>query len=137
MLHHVFGLFITLAFAVLGPGAVAHGMGATGQTMLVICGSEGAETIWIDALGNPVEHDQTGDDCPKCAESVADAFDHGPFPSVIRFYQDQAHPRLPTGLPPTIQSHLRPATRAPPSPAPLWLMTGRHAVIPMDCPRHV
>lgn len=137
MLHHVSCLIVALALALLGQGAVAHGMGATDKTMLVICGSEGAETIWIDATGSPVERDQTCIDCPECTESVGDSFNPGPLVAVILAYRDQALVCLPTGLPLAIQSHMRPATRAPPSLAPIWLMTERRKVIPMDCPRHV
>ena len=137
MLHHASCLIVALALALLGQGTVAHSMAAADKTLLVICGSEGAETIWVDATGSPVERDQTCIDCPECTASVGLGFNPGPLVAGILVYQDQALVRLPAGLPLAIQSHLRPATRAPPALAPLWPMTGRRTVIPMDCPRHV
>lgn len=137
VLHHVSSLIVAIALALVGQGAGGHGMGTTDHTMLVICGSEGAETIWLDAAGNPVEREQTCLDCPDCTAGEGNSFHNDPMVAVILAYKDQALVRLPTGLPPAIQPHLRPATRAPPSLAPLWQMTEQRTVIPMDCPRHV
>lgn len=138
VLRHVSVLVIALALALLGPGTLAHGMGGPDTTMMVICGSEGAETIWVDAAGNPVEPDQTCADCPDCTERLDAVALHGALATASYTSLAPALVRLPTGLPSAIQFHLRPATRAPPTLAPVWQVTERRSkVLLMDCLRHV
>lgn len=48
-------------YGLTGPGAAASGL-----TAIVICGETGAETLLIDARGNPVEAPDACGDCPDC-----------------------------------------------------------------------
>jgi len=58
-------LLTVLALASYGSVAVAKGAGVT---QMVICGAAGAETIWLDAAGNPAEAPQ---DCCSCLDCLA------------------------------------------------------------------
>lgn len=57
-------LLTVLALASYGSAALAKGAGVT---QMVICGSAGAETIWLDVSGNPAEAPQ---DCCSCLDCL-------------------------------------------------------------------
>jgi hypothetical protein len=64
-------LILALALGASGPmRAFAHGHQA-GLTAMVICGEDGATTVYLDAAGNPVDPHGTclADSCTDCMTS--------------------------------------------------------------------
>ena len=57
-------LLALLAFGLYG--LTGPGNAAPGLTAMVICGEAGAETLMLDAHGNPVKVPRTCGDCPDC-----------------------------------------------------------------------
>lgn len=61
-------LLILLTLLSLISYTPALAAGAAGMTPMVICGSNGAETVWLDATGTPAE---TPEDCSNCLDCIA------------------------------------------------------------------
>ncbi len=66
----VLGLIVALALALTGPGTVGAGQSAPGLLPMVICGTDGTQTLWIDAQGNPADPADHCPDCPICLIQV-------------------------------------------------------------------
>lgn len=106
---------LAIALFVAGPGAPSHAMGAGGATMQVICGDAGAETIWLDASGAPVDK---GEDCRACPDCLSPDVASGGL--VVAFLPAPPPPApalmpLPTDALPLAPAYIRPIPRGPPA----------------------
>lgn len=100
---------LTLGTATAMPVRADHSL-----TQMVICGENGAKTVWLDASGTPAEPGHDCEECPKCIvfHSVAVTF-----PQKARPWVAPRRIRTPirsTEALPRQRAHLRPALRGPP-----------------------
>lgn len=108
----VAALALTLSGVTLA-AATVHGP----VTEMVICGDGGAETIRLDARGNPVDGDQCCDcmDCLTMAAALPTALPPGAtLPAAVA-----VNPALPVAQLPGPRPSLSPQPRGPPVAAPL------------------
>lgn len=105
-------LCLSLALVLSGPGGPGP---AKGATMLVICGDSGAELVWLDADGTPVEPGELGHSCPDCI--VLDGVMPVSGMGAAMTFRLAPEPRVAVQarLAPAPAAHLRPDTRGPPA----------------------
>jgi hypothetical protein len=104
-------LILALALVLTGPGGAGP---ANGAIMVTLCAGDTAETIWLDADGNPVIPGADHAKCPDCllfAAPLPRAF--GSLPRMVPA-RLPAGPTLPVATAPWQIAHLRPDPRGPP-----------------------
>jgi len=112
MAHTLSCLLVALALVLTGSGGTGP---ANGATMQVICGNDGASTIWLDVDGSPVDPDANHSKCLNCLPSAA-VF---PEPTILLATRIPlciaAGPARPAAPLPGPVAHLRPDLRGPPA----------------------
>lgn len=105
-------LLVTLALVLTGSG----GARATdGATPYVICGSEGASTVWLDASGTPVDPEEHHAKCLQCLTSFAVLPEPAVMLLALILPQVSAGPVRPAPPLHGPIAHLRPDSRGPPA----------------------
>lgn len=116
--HSLSCLLLALALVLTGPGA---GGAATGATMVVLCGGDMPQTVWLDAKGNPVDPAEICDNCPYCLVFKAPPTDvFAPLPAFdVVPVQVRLGPDVPAV--PRPAGYLHPDPRGPPAQLPVSL----------------
>lgn len=112
MAHTLSCLFLALALVLTGSGGTGP---ANGATRHVICGSDGASTVWLDVEGTPVDPYEHHSKCMNCLISTAvlpEPADILTTPTPLRIAAGLARPTVPLSGP---VAHLRPDLRGPPA----------------------